>query len=139
MNDFKKLFLEHPEIKATIATIMVFLSWSFNGEYQALLAIFTLLIMDFLTGTYHALKSNEWSSRRSISGVGKFGRYLIYMLVARMIDKVVPLPFASPFMDTYIVITEGGSILENFSKLGYPVPTMLINKLKTFYDKKSQN
>lgn len=135
--DFKRIFIDNGEIKTVIGILMVFISWSFNGEYQALMAISALLVTDFLTGTHYALRSGTWSSRRSLSGVAKFARYLTYMMVARMVDKVVPLPFASPLMDTYIVITEAGSILENFSKLGHPVPTILINKLKTFYEKKS--
>lgn len=134
--DFKRLFLENGEVKMVIGFIAVFISWGFNGEYQALMAISCLIAADFLTGTHHALRSGTWSSRRSVSGVAKFGRYLIYMLVARMIDKVVPLPFASPLMDTYIAVTESGSILENFAKMGHPVPTILLNKLKTFYEKK---
>jgi len=137
MYDFKKLFFENPDIKALVASLMVYISWSFNGEYHALAAIYTLVVFDFLTGTYYSLYSKTWNSRRSISGVVKFFRYLVYMMIARMIDKVVPLPFASPVMDTYIVITEAGSILENFSKLGYPVPTMFLDKLKSFYAKKN--
>lgn len=134
--DFKKIFLEYPEVKAVIGMMALAISWSFNGEYEALIAIYSLVTIDFITGTHYALISKSWSSRRSLSGLAKFGRYLIYMLVARLVDKVVPLPFASPLMDTYIVITEAGSILENFQKLGYPVPTMLLTKLKSFYDKK---
>lgn len=134
--DIKKIFFEYPELKAVLGMAAISVSWTFNGEFEALIAIYSLVLIDFVTGTYFSLVNKTWSSRRSISGVGKFGRYLIYMLVARLVDKVVPLPFASPLMDTYIVITEAGSILENFEKLGYPVPTMLLNKLKSFYDKK---
>jgi len=137
--DFKKIFLEYPEVKAVMGMVAISLSWSFNGEYEALIAIYVLVAIDFSTGTYFSLKNKTWNSRRSIGGVGKFGRYLIYMLVARLVDKVVPLPFASPLMDTYIVITEAGSILENFQKLGYSVPTMLLTKLKAFYDKKGND
>ena len=136
-HDFTKLFLENNEIKTFIGVIMVFFSWSFNGEYQALWAITFLVVVDIITGTHYALRSGTWNSRRSLSGVGKFGRYLIFMLVARMVDKVVPLPFASLLMDTFIVITEAGSILENFAKFGHPVPLSLLEKLKTFYEKKS--
>ena len=137
--DFKKIFLEYPEVKAIIGMVAISLSWTFNGEYQALIAIFSLVILDFMVGTHGAIVRGEWSSRRSLAGVGKFGRYLSYMFVARMVDKVVPLPFASPLMDTYIVVTEAGSILESFQKQGCPVPTMLLTKLKAFYDKKGNN
>jgi toxin secretion/phage lysis holin len=139
MQDIKKLFMENGDIKFIIGTFMVFVSWSFNGEYQALMAIGVLRAMDFATGTHYAIKNKCWSSSKSTSGMAKTSRYFLYMLVARMIDKVVILKFASPMIDTYIVITEAGSIFENFYKLGYPVPTMLVNKLKTFYDKKGES
>jgi len=139
MQEIKKIFIENGEVKFIIATFMVFVSWSFNGEYQALMAIAVLRLVDFLTGTHYAIKNKCWSSNRSTAGMAKTARYFTYMLVARMIDKVVILKFASPMIDTYIVITEAGSIFENFYKLGYPVPTMLVNKLKTFYDKKGES
>lgn len=136
LSDFKRLFLENGEVKMVIGFAAVFLSWSFNGEYQALQALLFLLVADFLTGTHYALRSGTWNSKRAVSSAAKFGRYLMYMLVARMVDKVVPLPFASPLMDTFIAVTESGSILENFAKMGHSVPTTLLNKLKTFYEKK---
>lgn len=137
MQEIKKLFIENGEVKAVLGMMMVFFSWSFNGEYQALMAICTLRAIDFATGTRWAIKNKCWSSKVSTLGFAKTGRYLTYMLVARMVDKVVILKFASPLIDTYIVVTEAGSIFENFFKLGYPVPTILVNKLKTFYEKKS--
>jgi phage-related holin len=39
-------------------------------------------------------------------------------------------------MDSFLVLTEAISILENISKLGFPVPTTLVKLLKTYYDKK---
>lgn len=136
LQDFKRLFLENGEVKMVIGFIAVFISWGFNGEYQALQAILCLIAADFLTGTHCALRTGTWNSKRAVSSAAKLGRYVMFMLVARMIDKVVPLPFASPLMDTFIAVTEAGSILENFGKMGYPVPTILLNKLKTFYEKK---
>ena len=36
-------------------------------------------------------------------------------------------------MDAFLVTTEAVSILENFAKMGYPTPTLLINKLKALF------
>lgn len=137
MEELKKLFIENVELKIFIGSLAAFLSWGFNGEYEALLAIGILVVMDIGTGTWCSIKEGQWSSRKSLNGLGKVFRYLSYMLLARMLDKVVPLKIWAPLMDTFVAITEAGSILENFYKLGYPVPTMIVNKLKTFNDKKS--
>lgn len=137
MEELKKLFIENVELKIVIGSLAAFFSWGFNGEYEALLAISFLIFLDITTGTWHSMVTGQWSSRKSLSGVGKVFRYLSYMLLARMLDKVVPLKIWAPLMDTFVAITEAGSILENFYKLGYPVPTMIVNKLKTFTDKKS--
>ena len=137
MEELKKLFIEKVEIKIIIGSLAAFFSWGFDGEYEALLAIGILVILDIGTGTWYSISTGQWSSRKSLGGLGKVFRYLSYMLMARMLDKVVPLKIWSPLMDTFVAITEAGSILENFYKLGYPVPTMIVNKLKTFNDKKS--
>lgn len=133
----EKVFVEGGQLKFILGLIMVALSWGFNGEYEALIAIAVLASLDFITGNYAAIITGQWDSRSSVRGMGKFFRYLIYMYVARMVDKTFPVHIFSPMMDTYIAVTEAGSILENFHKLGYPVPVSILNKLKTFHEKKS--
>lgn len=135
-HDIEQIFSTNAEIKMVLIAVAIPLSWTFNGEYEALVAISSLIVIDFVTGTYAAIKNGSWSSRTSIGGASKFFRYLVYMFVARAVDKVTPLHVFAPMMDTYLAVTEAGSILENFEKLGYPVPTMIINKLKSLRDKK---
>lgn len=133
----KKFFLENLEAKLILAPMMIALSWVFNAEYEALIAIFALRGIDFFTGTYWALKNKCWCSTASTKGAIKSGMYLILIIASRLADKILPVKFASPMMDTWIVVTELGSILENVYKLGYPVPILLLDKLKKFQDKQN--
>lgn len=138
MEDLKRLLTDNIELKSLFGSFAIVAGWTFNGEYQALIAIFSLVTIDFLTGTHHAVKTNTWTSRRCREGIVKYFRYLTFMFVARMVDKVVPLPFAAPLMDSFIVINEAGSILENFDKLGHNVPLFLIEKFKSYFKDKGE-
>jgi toxin secretion/phage lysis holin len=132
----KKFLVDNLEIKIIISAFMVAISWVFNAEYEALIVIFSLRFIDFSTGTMWAIKNKCWCSSASTKGIYKTGVYFILMLSCRLADKTFPVPFASPILDTWIVVTELGSIIENFHKMGYSVPVMLVNKLKSFQEKK---
>ena len=41
-----------------LIAVAIPLSWTFNGEYEALVAISSLIVIDFVTGTYAAIKTN---------------------------------------------------------------------------------
>jgi len=58
------------------------------------------------------------------------------LIVGRLVDKTYQVAWVSAIIDGFIATTEAISILENISKLGYPVPLFLVTKLKAFYEKK---
>jgi len=140
---------EHLYLKFIVANIFLILSWSFNGEFQIILTVYSLIAIDTLTGCWAVLKLEGWpnfwsvlkgnskfKSREFFRSPAKFVVYLLMLYVSRVVDKSLPVPFASPIMDAFLIATESISILENFAKMGYPSPTFLINKLKTIYEKK---
>lgn len=134
-NIFEKL-TEFALLKWLVANFFVLLAWSFNGKVEVLATIYILIALDTVTGVWIAAKKNEVSSRGFYRVVTKCFVYFIMLLVGRLVDKNIPLPIAAPILDAFLVTTEAVSILENFSKLGFPVPTILVNKLKAFYEKK---
>ena len=130
--EFHVLFIDQGTLKFFFGVLAVSTTWLFNGEYTALIAIISLRLIDFLTGTYHALfHANEWTSSKSYEGIKKTGHYFILILVVRLLDKVLPVRAFSPLMDMYIALTEAGSILQNLKKMGYDVPTTVVNKIKS--------
>lgn len=140
---FEKLG-EFFHMKLLFGLIFAFLSWSFDGSVEVMAIIFSLIVIDTATGTIFAIKNkflakkglftgnpaDIFNSRGIYRGPIKLVVFFMMILVSRLVDKTIPLHFASPIMDTFLVSTEGYSILENFAKLGYNVPTVIINKLK---------
>lgn len=131
MGSLKSLFQENYLIKSVLAVFAISASWVFNGEYHALISICSLFLIDFITGTIVAIRLKNWSSSRSRSGVVKIGLYFMFILISRLVDKVMVIKFASPLIDSYIVLTEAGSIFENAKKLGYEIPEIFIKKFKS--------
>lgn len=130
--------------KVLFGYIFVFLSWILDGSYEICVTILILIIVDNITGIGLALR-NKWlqhkglykgppeavfNSRGLYRGPLKVTVYFIFILVSRLVDKHIPLPFAAPMIDAFIVTTEAYSIFENFSKMGFAAPTVLIDKLK---------
>lgn len=147
INQFQHVFEKLGEffhLKLFFAITFTFLSWSFDGSVEIIVTIFTLIAFDTLTGTGIAIRnkllSNKglflgpsekvFSSRGLYRGPVKVVVYFTMILVSRLVDKHIVPHVASPMMDAFLVSTEGYSILENFAKMGFSVPTTLIGKLK---------
>lgn len=130
-----KKLLENPDLKMVVAAFFTYLANQFDGKVEIVWTIFALIIIDTLTGTWIAFKNNEISSRGFGRSPRKLFAYLTMLLVSRYVDQHLPVKIASPVMDAFLVTTEAVSILENFAKLGYPVPMFLVKRLKNFYEK----
>lgn len=127
---------EYASFKSIVAFISLCFTWIFQGDYQILISLYVLVIIDGITGLWYAIKVKEVYSRGLYRGALKCFAYFLLIIVARILDKHSPLCFAAPIMEGYLVGVESFSILENFSKLGFPVPTKLIGLLRIYYDKK---
>lgn len=132
---FSKIF-SAAHIKAVVATCGLALSWVFEGESQVLISVYLLLIIDTITGLAYAGKTKQISSRGFYRVAIKCMVYFVMIVVSRIVDKHVPIAFAAPIMDSFLVMTEALSILENLSKCGFPVPTKLVKLLQIYWDKK---
>jgi toxin secretion/phage lysis holin len=132
--------LDHWQLKLIVAYIFTGISWAFDGKVEILYVVYSLIAIDTFTGVWAVIRLDGIkgiSSKAFFRSPKKFLVYLIMMYVSRMVDRGLPVHIASPIMDAFLVTTEGVSILENFAKLGYPVPVFLISKLKALYEKKS--
>jgi len=122
-------------IKIILASFTVFGSWIFDGEVEILYTLYSLIMIDTLTGVWVASRKNILSSRGFYRVAVKTFIYFLMIVVGRLVDKHTLIPLAAPMMDTFLVSTEGFSILENVSELGFPVPQKLIKMFKIYYDK----
>lgn len=129
------------EIKAAVAAIIAVLTalWGWLG--WAVLLFIVSMFLDYLTGSWAAIASGEWSSARARAGLrGKVGE-IVALLVAALCDIAVtvilqstaaPLLagfewrcYLSMLVCVWYIFTELGSIIENAGKLGAPIPKWL--------------
>lgn len=129
---------EHLYIKIFFSYIIILLTWAFDNNFNTAYAVLSFVVIDTITGVWAMLKNHGiagYQSRQFIRVGSKLLRYMVFMYVARVIDKSLDLTLFAKAMDAFIFITEGSSILENMAKLGQPVPTFILNKLKTLNQK----
>lgn len=103
-----------------------------------LLAWAALMLLDYMTGTFAAMKNGEWSSARAREGAWHKCGAIIVMVVSAIADGImlvicgnIPLlemewpGVLLPMIAAWYILTELGSILENAVKLGANPPAWL--------------
>ena len=102
------------------------------------LAWVLLMALDYLTGTFAAMKAGEWCSKKAREGVWHKCGAIIVVLVSAIADGVMlvicgNIPVFTitwpgillPMILAWYIITELGSILENAVNLGANPPAWL--------------
>jgi toxin secretion/phage lysis holin len=110
----------------------------FGAELTPLGVLGGLMLLDLVTGIWVAGAAGEISSKGCRRGALKFVVYLILMSAAALADKVIPVRVAFSSMTAYLALTELISIMENVSKLGGPVPPVLLKTLKVMREKRAE-
>ena len=140
------------KIKAWITAIIGFGTALWGATGWGIIILFAAIVLDYLTGTWAALKNGEWSSSIAREGLwhklGEITSLLVAMLVDIALQVIIKSPAASflqdlPLPDTlftmlvsiWYIFTELGSIIENAAKLGAPVPDWLRKMISKLRDK----
>jgi len=121
--------------KAAWSMVVCSYSWLFT-DIHVLIAVYILILFDTVTGFCKACKNENLSSGIFFRVVIKCSVYFILILTGRLVDKSVPIPFAATIIESFLVITEALSIMENLSQMGFPVPIKLVKLLKIFGEEK---
>lgn len=98
-----------------------FLAWFMAIEWEPLILILALIVIDYILGTLGAILSGSFSSSKMRTGLVHKFTYLIVMMVALIVERLslhydIGLVFSAGFfvmVCVWIIITELGSILEN--------------------------
>jgi len=106
-------------------------------DNKILIAVYLLIIMDTTLGLLAACKNEQASSSAFFRVLIKILVYFIMIVTGRVVDQVIPIAFASSIIESFLVMTEALSILENSSKLGIPIPIKLVKMLKQVGDYKN--
>jgi len=137
LSDIKHVLLsliDKPTVKTACALLVCVLEWVFGANKELVVVVFSLLAIDSLFGMTIAFKNKELSSAGFFRFASKIVVYMLLMTTAALVDKALPINFSMAIMCSFLAVTEGLSIMENVSILGFPVPSKLISKLKVVSD-----
>lgn len=141
------------EIKATITAIIAFGTALWGTTGWAVIIVLACIALDYLTGSWAALKNGKWSSSVARQGLWHKLGELTSLLVAALLDialKVVlesspaaealsgiglPSTACTILVSVWYIFTELGSIIENAADLGAPVPAWLAKMIAKIRDK----
>lgn len=108
------------------------------GGLDNLVAAFAIfMVCDYITGIIAGAKNKQVSSRRALKGLGKKAGMITFVIVANQLDIITGNQngFLRDAMLTFLIATEGISIVENLGRLGLNVPTFLVKALEQLSDK----
>ncbi len=100
--------------------------------------LITMLFLDTFTGIAYAIRMKKFSSSGIKSGIGKVITYFLAILVVRLLEigisSIVNTVVITHAITTYLIITEGLSVLENLTLLGVPIPPAIRNMILKQFD-----
>ena len=121
---------DHGTMKLMSGVAIVPWMWLFGTHAELVVCVFSLVLLDTVTGAWKAAKLGQLSSKGFFRFATKLVVYLILMATGSIVDKTMPIEFSITIMGTFLAITESISVLENVAKLGFPVPTRLVRMLR---------
>lgn len=121
-------------IQGVVTALGGFLGWYLGGVDGFLHALIVFVVLDYITGVAIAAMERKLSSEVGFKGI--FKKVLIFALVGvgNMIDVHI-LKNGSAIRTAVIFFylsNEGISILENYAKIGLPIPEKLKTVLEQF-------
>lgn len=135
LENFKTIMgniISHTSLKTVLALLCLSFQWVFGLQYEGLMVVGSLILIDTMSGFMKSYKNHEVCSRDFFRVLIKCFVYFILMATSHLVDKALPLEFAAKTTEAFLAITEAISIMENFGALGFLVPSHLIKRLKYF-------
>ena len=103
----------------------------------ALVALFMLVIFDFISGIIATVKTGHGiESRKVVRSAFKLAVYFMFVSSGHFTEMAVPLPFIEETIIGFLAVTELISIMENLGRAGYPVPQKLLLNLNDYKSKR---
>lgn len=123
-------------LQAVCTFIGAFIGHYIGGFDGIIYTLLIFIVADYITGVLVAIIQQKLSSEIGYKGISK--KVLIFMLIGigHAIDSYVTgqqgaIRTAIAF---FYLVNEGISIIENYTKIGLPIPQKLKNVLKELYD-----
>lgn len=119
-------------LKVILAALGTAATYLFGGWDAVLLALVTLVVLDYLTGLLGAWVEKRLDSNVGAKGIAKKVGYFVLVAMAAVIDRSAGLD--APILRTVVIwaliANEGISITENLGAIGVPVPGAIKDALE---------
>lgn len=119
-------------LQAIFTAIGGYIGWFLGGADGFMYALITFVVIDYVTGLMVAVLERKLSSEVGVRGI--FKKVLIFVMVGigniidvHLIKNGSAIRTAVLF---FYISNEGISIIENFAKIGLPIPEKLKDVLK---------
>lgn len=102
-------------------------------NYDILLGLGILILLDFLTGVMSSVRQGQSiTSVRAIKTVTKSIVFLVFFAAANQTGLIIPgmYEFITTGIASFLALTEFISVAENVAKMGYSIPRKLLNQIK---------
>lgn len=117
-------------IKTAFAALITFITYVFGPPDLWLIALITLVIVDYITGLFKAYILGQLSSRVGFKGICKKIMYFAIVAVAVIADNVTGAGGVLRIaVIGFLIANEALSILENCAAAELPVPQILLDAL----------
>ena len=144
------------QIKAFFTGVIAIGTGLWGNTGWTVVILIVCMALDYLTGTFAAIKNGEWASTQARQGLWHKLGEIVALLVAMLADIALRVIFTStaaelfqgiPLPETAITLlvsvwytfTELGSIIENVDRLGAPVPRFLIRAITNIRNRAEEN
>lgn len=110
----------------------------FTGWNDALEALLTLMVIDYVTGLLAAyINPNlKLDSHKGFRGICKKIVIILLIVLAHELEKATGLPAVQSVVVWFFIGNEGLSIIENSAKAGIPIPEKLRQTLEQLSSEK---
>lgn len=134
-------------VHITLAGAIGALAAYFNILLVPLIVLTVVMAVDYLTGMFSASREGKLNSRTGVIGLIKKVGYLALVGVGMVVDYLMTSALAQIGVNSgmpnlfglmviiWLIINELISILENLGEIGVPLPSFLVNAVKSLQNK----
>lgn len=119
----------------SVAFIGSIMAYFFGGWSQMLMLFFFVIIMDYITGFMAAIIEKNLSSAVGYKGLIKKFSMVLLVALAYQLDKFTGNEVIMTGTILFFIANELVSIVENYGRIGLPLPPQIQNVIKILRDK----
>lgn len=131
---------QHVVVKCIAAGSLIVSEFFFDSVLaKSMIALFFLMIIDWVTGIFAARISGEViKSSKILRTPIKIAIYFMLITTARLAEYSLPdvIGYLDETVIAFLALTELISNIENIGKMGYAIPRKLLAKLESLRDDK---